>query len=258
RAVGVLVALDREAGEVEFDQEDLRLLQSFATSAATAVATAQTVESDRLRQQVEVAESERRRWARELHDDTLQGLAAIRISLATALQSKGERREAQVESAAEEAMAQLEGQINELNRLINDLRPAALERLGLAGALQALAEETGARGGLEVEVGIEVEDAPGGDEERLVYRLVQEALTNVVKHAGASRVEVGVRQEDCKVEIAVRDDGEGFDPTAASGGRGLIGMRERIELLGGRIAVTSAPGDGTEIAATVPLGEAGR
>jgi signal transduction histidine kinase len=258
RAVGVLVALDREAGEVEFDQEDLRLLQSFATSAATAVATAQTVESDRLRQQVEVAESERQRWARELHDDTLQGLAAIRISLATALQSKGERREALIESAAEETMAQLEGQINELNRLINDLRPAALERLGLAGALQALAEETGARGDLEVEVRIEIEEAPGGDEERLVYRLVQEALTNVAKHAAASRVEVGVRQEGGCIEVAVRDDGEGFDPAASSGGRGLIGMRERIELLGGRIAVTSAPGDGTEIAATVPLGEAGR
>jgi signal transduction histidine kinase len=258
RAVGVLVALDREAGEVEFDQEDLRLLQSFATSAATAVATAQTVESDRLRQQVEVAESERQRWARELHDDTLQGLAAIRISLATALQCKGERRGTLIESAAEEAMAQLEGQINELNRLINDLRPAALERLGLAGALQALAEETGARGGLGVEVRIEIEDVPGGDEERLVYRLVQEALTNVVKHAGASRVEVGVRQEGGEIEISVRDDGEGFDPATSSAGRGLIGMRERIELLGGRIAVTSKPGTGTEIAATVPLGEGGR
>jgi signal transduction histidine kinase len=258
RAVGVLVALDREAGEVEFDQEDLRLLQSFATSAATAVATAQTVESDRLRQQVEVAESERQRWARELHDDTLQGLAAIRISLATALQSKGERREALIESAAEEAMAQLEGQINELNRLINDLRPAALERLGLAGALQALAEETGARGGLEVEARIEIEDGTGGDEERLVYRLVQEALTNVAKHAAASRVEVVVRQEDCKIEIAVRDDGEGFDPDASTPGRGLIGMRERIELLGGTIAVTSKPGEGTEIAAAVPLGEGSR
>jgi len=255
RAVGVLVALDHEAGGVEFNQEELRLLQSFAASAATAVATAQTVESDRLRQQVEVAENERRRWARELHDDTLQGLAAVRISLATALQSKGERREALIESAAEEAMAQLEGQINELNRLINDLRPAALERLGLTGALQALAEETAARSGVEVEVAIEIEEAPGGDEERLVYRLVQEALTNVVKHASASRVEVSVRQEGGRIEIAIHDDGGGFDPAASSGGRGLTGMRERIELLGGRIDVTSAPGDGTEIAASVPLSE---
>jgi signal transduction histidine kinase len=253
RAVGVLVALDREAGGAEFDQEDLRLLQSFAASAATAVATAQTVESDRLRQQVEAAESERQRWARELHDDTLQGLAAIRISLATALQSKGERREMLIESAAAEAMAQLEGQINELNRLINDLRPAALERLGLAGALQALAEETAARSGIEAEVSIEIERTPGGDEERLVYRLVQEALTNVAKHASASRVEVNVHEEEGKIEIAVRDDGDGFDPADPTGGRGLIGMRERIELLGGQIEVTSAPGDGTAIAASVPL-----
>ncbi len=141
RAVGALVALDREAGGVEFDQEDLRLLQSFAASAATAVATAQTVESDRLRQQVESAEKERERWARELHDEALQGLAAIRINLATALQSEADDRVERIERAAEETLASLADQINELNRLINDLRPAALERLGLAGALQALAEE---------------------------------------------------------------------------------------------------------------------
>ena len=235
RSVGALVALDHEAGGVEFDQEDLRLLQSFAASAATAVATAQTVESDRLRQQVESAEKERERWARELHDDALQGLAAIRIHLATALQSKGEERPARIERAAEETLERLEDQINELNRLINDLRPAALERLGLGGALQALAEESSARGGIEVETAIELGEDPAGDEERLVYRLVQEALNNVVKHASASRVTVGVRDDGGKIEIAIRDDGEGFDLAAATGGRGLTGMRERIELLGGQI-----------------------
>jgi signal transduction histidine kinase len=255
RAVGTLVALDREAGGTEFDQEDLRLLQSFAASAATAVATAQTVESDRLRQQVESAERERERWARELHDDALQGLAAIRISLATALQSQGDRRAARIESAAEETMARLEGQINELNRLINDLRPAALERLGLAGALKALAEEHSARSGIEIEAAIEIPDQPSGDEERLVYRLVQEALTNVVKHAGAARVELAVRQAEGAIRIAIRDDGSGFDPGAAGGGRGLTGMRERIELLGGSIEVESRPGEGTAIAARVPLQE---
>jgi signal transduction histidine kinase len=253
RAVGTLVALDREAGGIEFDQEDLRLLQSFASSAATAVATAQTVESDRLRQQVESAEKERERWARELHDDTLQNLAAIRISLATALQSAGEQREARIESAAEEAMAQLESQINDLNRLINDLRPAALERLGLAGALQALAEESSARAGVEVETTIEVGEEPGRDEERLVYRLVQEALTNAVKHANASHLTLSAREADGEIRIVVRDDGDGFDSAAATAGRGLIGMRERIELIGGEIDVSSKPGKGTEVSATVPL-----
>jgi two-component system, NarL family, sensor histidine kinase DevS len=253
RAVGTLVALDREAGGVEFDQEDLRLLQSFAASAATAVATAQTVEAERLRQQVESAEKERERWARELHDDTLQNLAAIRISLATALQSTGERREARIESAAEEAMAQLESQINELNRLINDLRPAALERLGLAGALQALADEGSARGGVEVEATIEIGEEPGRDEERLVYRLVQEALTNAVKHANASHVDLSAREDAGEIRILISDDGDGFDPDTSTGGRGLIGMRERIELIGGEIEVSSEPGKGTEVSARVPL-----
>jgi signal transduction histidine kinase len=255
RSVGALVALDREAGGVEFDQEDLRLLQSFAASAATAVATAQTVESDRLRQQVESAEKERERWARELHDDALQGLAAIRINLATALQSKGEDRAERIERAAGETLERLEDQINELNRLINDLRPAALERLGLAGALQALAEECSARGGIEVETKIELAADPGGDEERLVYRLVQEALTNVTKHADATHAEVSACESGGKVQIAVLDDGGGFDVKSATAGRGLLGMRERIELLGGQIEVSSKPGGGTEISATVPLPE---
>jgi signal transduction histidine kinase len=260
RAVGTLVALDREAGGVEFDQEDLRLLQSFAASAATAVATAQTVESDRLRQQIESAEKERERWARELHDDALQGLAAIRINLATALQSEAEDRTARIEGAAETALANLENQINELNRLINDLRPAALERLGLAGALQALTEECSARAGVEVEAKIEIAaeqsgEEPSRDEERIVYRLVQEALTNIVKHANASRIEVSAEELIDEVRILVRDDGDGFDLAAKAGGRGLTGMRERIELFGGEIEVSSNPGEGTSISARVPLGQ---
>jgi signal transduction histidine kinase len=255
RAVGTLVALDREAGGIEFDQEDLRLLQSFASSAATAVATAQTVESERLQQQVESAERERERWARELHDDALQGLAAIRISLATALQGKGEDRARRIEWAAEDTVARLEQQINELNRLINDLRPAPLERLGLAGALKALAEENSARGGLEFETSIELSEDPGRDEERLVYRLVQEALTNVVKHAAASHVSFTARESAGEILISISDDGAGFDQGVATAGRGLSGMRERVELLGGEIEVASEPGEGTEITARVPLRE---
>jgi len=253
RAVGLLVALDREAGGVEFDKEDERLLQSFASSAATAVATAQTVESERLHQQIESAERERARWARELHDDTLQNLAAIRIQLATALGNAGEGRPARIESAAEEAIDQLEGQINELNRLINDLRPAALERLGLAGALQALAEENAARSGIEIGAELDLSNERGGEEERIVYRLVQEALTNVVKHAHASQAEVSAKEGDGAIRIVVRDDGDGFDSSSATAGRGLRGMRERIELLGGEIDVTSTPTEGTKITACVPL-----
>ena len=254
RAVGALVALDREAGGTDFDGEDLRLLQAFAASAATAVATAQTVESERLQQQVEAGEHERRRWARELHDETLQGLAAIRISLATALQSDAPDRAERIAAAAEETVDRLEGQINELSRLINDLRPAALERLGLAGALEALAEESAVRGGCEVTTEIELDGELSGDQERVVYRLAQEALNNVVKHSAAGHASVVAKLGGDSMRIAVTDDGAGFDPNAVGEGRGLIGMRERVALLGGKIELNSEPARGTTMVATLPLG----
>ncbi|MFN8217360.1 MAG: GAF domain-containing sensor histidine kinase [Solirubrobacterales bacterium] len=264
RAVGALVALDRETNRGNFDEEDQRLLQAFAQSAATAVATAQTVQAERLQQQVEIGERERHRWARELHDDTLQGLAAIRISLATALQSKGEERAERVAHAAEATVDQLESQISELSRLINDLRPATLERLGLVGALEALAEESAARGGFAIETALELPGNLASEEERALYRLAQEGLNNVVKHAGAGRVSLYAGVEEGVARVTVEDDGAGFDPGAApgadgaaisaDGGRGLVGMRERLETLGGQLEVRSAAGEGTQLRARFPLG----
>jgi signal transduction histidine kinase len=251
RAVGTLVALDREVGG-DFDDEDLRLLQAFAATAAIAVATAQSVAAERLQQQVEVSEEERRRWAQELHDGVLQSLAAVRITIAAALQGRGEDRGAQIERAAEQTVEGLEEQITELSRLINDLRPASLERLGLSGALEALAEESGNRGDFEIETELAIESQLTSDEERGVYRLVQEALTNVVKHAGAAHVTVTVATEDGAVAIGIGDDGVGFDP-AQGPGRGLLGMRERVHTLGGTIELDSHPGGGTKVAATLPL-----
>lgn len=253
RAVGALVALDRETGGGDFDAEDMDLLQAFAASAATAIGAAQTARAERLQQQVEASEAERRRWARELHDGILQNLAAVRITLAAALQGAGEDRAGAVESAAEATVEALEEQITELSRLINDLRPASLERLGLAAALEALAEESGNRGAFAVETEIEVDGALTSDEERGVYRLVQEALTNVVKHSGAARATVCARCADGFAEIEVRDDGAGFDPAAPGAGRGLLGMRERVAMLGGTLEVDSRPGEGTRLAATLPL-----
>ena len=251
RAVGTLVALDREAGG-DFDAEDLRLLQAFAATAAIAVGTAQSVEADRLQQQVAVAEEERRRWAQELHDGVLQSLAAVRIALAAAMQGSGEGRFAEIERAAEATVEGLEDQITELSRLINDLRPASLERLGLPGALEALAEESANRGGFEVASELDLNGELTGDEERAVYRLVQEALNNVVKHAGAGQVSVRTRTANGAIEVEVRDDGCGFDP-ARSSGRGLLGMRERVEMLGGTIVIDSRPGAGTRVDSTLPL-----
>lgn len=250
--VGALLAFDPEAGG-RFDQEDVSLLQAFAASAATAVATAQSVEAERLRMQVEAAERERRRWAQELHDGALQGLAAVRISLASALRRSGEGRAEAVERAAAEAVELLEGQIGELSNLVNDLRPAPLERLGLAGALRNLTEECAARGGIEVDTAVEVDAPLAEEEERVVYRLAQEALNNVLKHAGATHASLSARLDGDQVRIAVADDGRGFDPGAETAGRGLVGMRERIESLGGGLELSSEPGEGTRILARVPL-----
>ncbi len=253
RAVGALVALDRETGGGDFDEEDIDLLRAFAASAATAIGAAQTVRAERLQQQVEASEAERRRWARELHDGILQSLAAVRTTLAAALQGAGEGRAEAVEAAAEGTVEALEEQITELSRLINDLRPASLERLGLPAALEALAEESGNRGAFAVETEIEVDEELTSDEERGVYRLVQEALTNVVKHSAASRATLSARCADGMAAIEVRDDGAGFDPEAPGAGRGLLGMRERVAMLGGTLEIDSSPGAGTRVAATLPL-----
>jgi signal transduction histidine kinase len=256
-AVGTLVALDREAGGAGFDQEDSRLLGAFASSAATAVGTAQTVQSELLQQQVEIGERERQHWAQELHDETLQGLAAIRISLAAALQSDGEERGARIEAAAAETVDRLESQLNELSRLINDLRPAALERLGLERAIVEMADESAARNDLAIEAAVDVPVKLSGEEERIVYRLVQEALTNVVKHSGAARVELAASWSEGELRVAVADDGDGFDAAAVASGHGLRGMRERVQSLGGEIAVESEPGRGTRVTARLPISPSG-
>lgn len=252
RAVGVLVALDREGERKDFEEEDLRLLQAFSSSAATAVATAQSVESERLQQQIEIGESERERWARELHDETLQSLAAIRISLAAALRSDAAGREQAIADAAQATVDQMEQQINDLSRLINDLRPASLERLGLAGALDTLAEECAARGGFDVDAEVAINGKLTREEERTVYRIAQEALTNCVKHSAATRVSLSAKLAGDAVEIEVHDDGTGFDAALAEG-RGLLGMRERVDLLGGELSVRSDAENGTTVKAVVPV-----
>ncbi|MDO8213577.1 GAF domain-containing sensor histidine kinase, partial [Conexibacter sp. CPCC 206217] len=256
RALGILSAFDRGDGD-EFTREDERLLESFAASAATAVATAQTVASEGLRRSIEASERERQRWARELHDETLQELAGLKVLLGGARRS---RDLAAVHATLETAVEQIDTEIAGLRRLITDLRPAALDTFGVKSALEGLAERISATSGLEVELEIALAHDDGSDAERLpapvedaVYRLVQEALTNVSKHAGATRVGVCVEVVDATVQINITDDGCGFDPDAQTGGFGLIGMRERVTLAGGILAVESATAQGTAIRATVPI-----
>src|SRR5205807_1778516 len=131
-----------------------------------------------------------------------------------------------------------------LRDLIAELRPAALDDLGLGPAIETLAKRQSAIGGFTVRVDVELESERrlDHDTETAIYRIVQEALTNAVKHAQAHQVRLRVRQLSDRVQVAVEDDGRGFDPDAAGAGFGLTGMRERALLAGGRLWVTSADG----------------
>jgi signal transduction histidine kinase len=156
-----------------------------------------------------------------------------------------------------EAMAQLTGDITSLRALIAELRPPALDQLGLAPALTSLAQRTGAGNDVEVRAEVELPDdrrfAP--ELETTVYRVVQESLTNVVKHARASSIDLAVRCADDAVEVCVADDGVGFDAESTAGdGFGLAGMRERVELAGGELSVLPGADAGTVVRARLPLG----
>jgi signal transduction histidine kinase len=252
---GVLSAFDRRGENPEFGPEDEDLMLGFAASAAAAGATARSVAEDRLRLSIESAEQERRRWARELHDDTLQGLAALRVMLGSALRQGSEE---ELRSGVTDAMDQIRGEVAKLRRLIAELRPAALDDVGLGAALDSLIDQIRAKDEIQIDAEVSLASDDGGprlaqEVESTAYRIVQEALTNVGKHAGATRAEVSVVENGAHVEVSVRDDGAGFEPSAPRVGFGLTGMRERVALLGGSLVLESSPaGLGTLVRASLP------
>jgi two-component system, NarL family, sensor histidine kinase UhpB len=185
---------------------------------------------DSARRALAAQEDERRRIARELHDEVGQVLTAV------VLQLDG----AKVEEAREAVRASLE----DVRGIARRLRPEALDDLGLASALAALTNDVARRAGVHVERVVDLSGADlSAEEELVVYRVVQEALTNAVRHGGARRVSLTVRAD----EVVIRDDGNGFDPGRATDGTGLLGMRERAVLIGAGLDVTSRPGEGTTV-----------
>lgn len=248
--LGLLAAFDRFGDDHGFGGEEEQLFLAFAASAATAVATARTVAEDRLRHSLVASEQERRRWARELHDETLQALGGLNVLLSSALRRGTQEA---LEQSVRDAVEQLGTEIESLRTLITELRPAALDEIGLAPAIESLGERLAAVEGLEVEVDVEVGGRLDPEVETIVYRLVQESLTNVAKHAQAERVRVEVGLEYDVVRVEVTDDGRGFDPEADAEGFGLVGMRERVALAHGRLTIDSEPGR-TVIRATLPAG----
>ncbi|MET0687192.1 MAG: GAF domain-containing protein [Solirubrobacteraceae bacterium] len=248
RSLGVLCAFDRMDDEPGFGDREEELLLLFAQSAATAVSTARSVEAERLRLSLRSAEQERSRWARELHDETLQGLAALRVLLQSGLKVGG----GALEEAARTAAEQVTTEIANLRALITELRPAALDQLGLAAALDGLAQRSREVDGLEVEVKVDVDgETLDPDLRTAVYRLVQEALTNAGRHARAQRVEVRIARVGEGLEVLVADDGRGFDAAAPTEGFGLAGMRERAALMGGTLELGSSAA-GTTVRALLP------
>ena len=257
RPLGLIATFDRLTEGPEFTAEDERLLLAFAASAATAVSTAQSVSEDRIKDSIEASERERGRWARELHDETLQALGAMRVGLSSALRGGGDV----LEGAVRDAVAQLSQEIDKVRALITELRPAALDQIGLQPAIEALALHIEKTQGVDVVAEVDLADHDGRATERFepelenaIYRVVQEALTNVAKHARAEQVRVRVAERGASesIDIEVTDDGVGFDPGERSDGLGLIGMRERVELVGGRIEIDSSPGSGTTLRVDLP------
>jgi signal transduction histidine kinase len=257
RALGVLAAFDRLRDGPEFSAWDEHILTGFAASAAAGIATAQGANAQALRRSIAAAEQERTRWARDLHDETLQELAALKLLLGAARRTEnpGER-----DSALDEAAERIDVAVRALRSLITDLRPAVLDEYGLEPALEALAERVKQVSGTSVDLRIQLEYDAGREPGRLaqqiedaLYRVVQEALSNVTKHSGATHAEVLVRESEETIEVVVRDEGTGFDADAESTGFGLLGMRERVALVDGGLTIESSPGTGTQIRVSLPI-----
>jgi signal transduction histidine kinase len=215
-------------------------------------------------------EEERQRIARELHDGVGPALASLNIRLRTARKLL-ERDHHPVAEEIEELAELAQANIQDIRRLIHDLRPAALDELGLVPALREYVARYQEEQGLEVALALPAlpvpsvaegspVEGPEGDKrlpaplETALFRIVQEALANVAKHAQARRVEVTMTRDREGVTLRVADDGRGFDPQAPRPGThlGLWSMRERVEQLGGQFEVESAPGQGTKLTITIP------
>jgi signal transduction histidine kinase len=251
RPIGVVVAHDKAGPDPRFTDEDLRVAEILAARAAIAVDLSERVSRDALRQVVEAQELERKRLARELHDETGQALTSILLGLKDLEQSvEDDRGRAAVASLRELVVSTLQ----DVRRLAVELRPSALDDFGLVTALERLAETHGQKAGITVDLEANIGDERlPHDVETALYRIVQEALTNVTKHAEASRISIVLARKGNAATVVVEDDGKGFDPGAGGAGLGLVGLRERVALLGGRLTVEASAGSGATIAAEVPL-----
>ena len=281
RRYGNLYLTEKRGGGL-FTDEDEALVVALAGFAAGAIESAQLVESERARvaavadavaaaeqararrvmlgEVFAAQEAERARVSRDLHDDVGQALTSVLLGLRLVERSL---------DGDDVDLVDARGLVAEVRELVGDalvgarrlafeLRPTVLDDIGLAPALARLADDVAGRSGLSVEVavhGLDGDIRVGGEFETVVYRVVQEALTNVVRHADATTVSVTVTLANGRLRALVEDDGDGFDPGAPLSGRhlGVAGMTERSELVGGTLMVDSRPGHGATIRLEVPI-----
>jgi signal transduction histidine kinase len=267
RVVGVLnvvCAAPRILG-----QEEVRLLDSVGRQVGLAVENARLWEEVKGRearlaqlvtQLISTQEAERKRIARELHDEAGQRLAAVSLGLQTIEQTDG--LPDAVKHLVADSMELLKRLLDEVHQLAVDLRPHALDQLGLRGAIESCVREFGQRTALRTDLEVSgFDDArPSSDIEIAIYRVVQEALANVRKHANASRVGVLLKRLNGSVVVVVEDDGIGFDAAGAlrlaeDGQLGLFGMRERAALLNGQLTIESGRGQGTTVIVEIPISD---
>src|SRR6266536_703522 len=244
------VFLRKRSERIDSVVDDPRLGEAFAARAAIAVDLSERVTRDAIRRAVEAQELERRRLARELHDEIGQDLTSLLLGLKTIDEagSGGKLKEATANMRELVVTA-----LQDVRRLAVELRPKALDDFGLVPALERLAstfeEQTGMTVQLEDRL---LGNRLPGEVETALYRIVQEALTNVVKHAHAQHVSILLTLKEGSVAAIIEDDGSGFDPGARTEGLGLIGIRERLDLLGGHLVIESTRA-GTTLVAEVPL-----
>lgn len=251
RSIGVLNALDKLGAGRPFSEDDLRLAEAFTARAAIAVDLSERTTRDAMRRVVDAQELERRRLARELHDEIGQDLTSLLLQLRMLEEARGAEEQRAAAAALRDMVVTA---LHDVRRLAVELRPKALDDFGLVPALERLVTTFSEQTGMTVELEDRLADRRLDPEaETALYRIVQEALTNTVKHAQARNVSILLTWRDRHAVAVIEDDGRGFDARAQTEGLGLLGMRERLALLNGSLVLESSAG-GTTLVVEVPAG----
>ncbi len=244
--IGAIAVNDHAGLDPRFSETDYRLVQEFADRAAIAIDLSQRVHRETVSRILGAQELERKRIARELHDETGQALTAILLGLKP-LEDIDKTAAGALRELVRDALASV-------RRLSIDLRPSVLDDFGLVAALERFSSDLQERGDQTITLTAHGLDARLPEPvETTLYRVTQEAVANAIRHGNARSIQIKLSRTSSKIRLTITDDGQGFDPERVAADRvGLLGMRERITLVNGTLDVDSQPGRGTTITAEAP------